>query len=52
MVTRTPKSFLTSGQVPWLEMDQLDCHDDLWSGFHLHVYAEGDLRTGLTTKEG
>ena len=46
------ESFLTSEQVSRLEMDQLDCHDHLWSWVHMPVYGEGDLRASLTPKEG
>ena len=52
MFIRKPENLLTSQQVSWLEMDQLDCYDDLWSCLPIHVYAEGDLHAGLTAKEG
>ena len=52
MLIREPENLLTSQQVSWLEMDQLDCDDDLWSCIYIHVYTEGDVRTSLATEEG
>ena len=52
MFIRKQDKLLTDAQVSWLEMDQLDRHDHIWSCPDLHVHAEGDLCAGSTAKEG
>ena len=45
------KGILTGQQVPWLEMDQLDCYDDLWTWALIFVYAERNIRASFATEE-